>query len=125
MDKAAGDAVFAGTLNGFGALTVRTTETAADTTLARVARLTAEAQASRAPSERFIDRFARIYTPLVFAAALLLAVVPVLLGGGLDTWLYRALALLIVACPCALVISVPVAVVSVSLSALRVPSWLE
>ena len=112
VDKAAGDAVFAGTLNGFGALTVRTTETAADTTLARVARLTAEAQASRAPSERFIDRFARIYTPLVFAAALLLAVVPVLLGGGLDTWLYRALALLIVACPCALVISVPVAVVS-------------
>jgi Zn2+/Cd2+-exporting ATPase len=112
VDKAVGDAVFAGTLNAFGALTIRTTATASDTTLARVARLTAQAQASRAPSERFIDRFARIYTPLVFVAALLLAVVPVLLGGDLDTWLYRALALLIVACPCALVISVPVAVVS-------------
>ena len=80
VDKATGDAVFAGTLNAFGALTVRTTAAAADTTLARVARLTAEAQASRAPSERFIDRFARIYTPLVFAAALLLAVVPVAAG---------------------------------------------
>ena len=112
VDKGAGDAVFAGTLNAFGALTIRTTASAADTTLARVARLVAEAQGSRAPTERFIDRFARIYTPLVFVAALLLAVVPVLLGGDLDTWLYRALALLIVACPCALVISVPVAVVS-------------
>ena len=112
VDKEAGDAVFAGTLNAFGALTIRTTASAADTTLARVARLVAEAQGSRAPTERFIDRFARIYTPLVFVAALLLAVVPVLLGGDLDTWLYRALALLIVACPCALVISVPVAVVS-------------
>ena len=112
VDKEAGDPVFAGTLNAFGALTIRTTASAADTTLARVARLVAEAQGSRAPTERFIDRFARIYTPLVFVAALLLAVVPVLLGGDLDTWLYRALALLIVACPCALVISVPVAVVS-------------
>ena len=81
VDKGAGDAVFAGTLNAFGALTIRTTASAADTTLARVARLVAEAQGSRAPTERFIDRFARIYTPLVFVAALLLAVVPVLLGG--------------------------------------------
>jgi Zn2+/Cd2+-exporting ATPase len=112
VDRGVGDAVFAGTLNAFGALTIRTTATAADTTLARVARLVAEAQGSRAPTERFIDRFARIYTPIVFLAALLLAVVPVLLGGDVDTWLYRALALLIVACPCALVISVPVAVVS-------------
>ena len=112
VDKAAGDAVFAGTLNAFGALTVRTTAAAADTTLARVARLTAEAQASRAP-QRAVHRPLRadLHAARV-RAALLLAVVPVLLGGDLDTWLYRALALLIVACPCALVISVPVAVVS-------------
>src|SRR6185436_6819154 len=70
-------------------------------------------QGSRAPSERFVDRFARVYTPLVFAAALAVAVVPVVLfGASFDTWVYRALALLIVACPCSLVISVPVAVVS-------------
>src|SRR5204863_7789391 len=65
-----------------------------------------------APSERFVDRFARIYTPLVFAAALLTAIVPPLLGADWSTWIYRALALLIVACPCSLVISIPVAVVS-------------
>jgi Cd2+/Zn2+-exporting ATPase len=112
VDKEAGDDVFAGTLNAFGALTVRATAGAGDTALARIAELVAAAQGSRAPSERFIDRFARIYTPLVFLAALLLAVVPPLLGGELDNWLYRSLALLIIACPCALVISVPVAVVS-------------
>lgn len=112
VDKQAGDPVFAGTLNAYGALTVRVTSAAADSTLARVAQLVADAQGSQAPSERFVDRFARIYTPLVFIAALLVAVVPTLLGGELDTWLYRALALLIVACPCALVISVPVSVVS-------------
>jgi len=112
VDKDPGAEVLAGTLNAFGALTVRVTAAAGDTTLARVAQLVAEAQGTRAPSERFIDRFARVYTPLVFLAALLLAIVPPLLGGELDTWLYRALALLIIACPCALVISVPVAVVS-------------
>lgn len=112
VEKEAGDEVFAGTLNAFGALTVRVTAAAGDTTLARVARLVAEAQGSRAPAERFIDRFARVYTPLVVAAAVLVAVVPALLGGDPGTWLYRALALLIVACPCALVISVPVAIVS-------------
>jgi Cd2+/Zn2+-exporting ATPase len=112
VDKAVGSAVFAGTLNAQGALTVRVTKAARESTLARVAALVEEAQGSRAPSERFVDRFARIYTPLVFAAALVLVAVPVALGGELDTWLYRALALLIVACPCALVISIPVAVVS-------------
>ena len=112
VDKAAGDEVFAGTLNAFGALTVRVTAAAEDSTLARVARLVAEAQGSRAPAERFVDRFARVYTPLVFLAALLVAAVPTLLGGDADVWVYRALALLIVACPCALVISVPVSVVS-------------
>jgi Cd2+/Zn2+-exporting ATPase len=112
VDKAMGSTVFAGTLNAQGALTVRVTKAAEDSTLARVAALVEEAQGSRAPSERFVDRFARVYTPLVFAAALAVVVVPVALGGDLDTWLYRALALLIVACPCSLVISIPVAVVS-------------
>ncbi|WP_217913821.1 heavy metal translocating P-type ATPase [Miltoncostaea marina] len=112
VDKEPGDHVFAGTLNAYGALRVRVTSSAADSTLARLTQLVTEAQGSRAPSERFVDRFARVYTPLVFAAALLVAIVPPLLGGELDTWLYRALALLIVACPCALVISVPVSVVS-------------
>jgi Cd2+/Zn2+-exporting ATPase len=113
VDKQVGAAVFAGTLNAQGALTVRATKAAADSTLARVAELVEEAQGSRAPSERFVDRFARVYTPLVFAAALALIVIPVAaFGGDLDTWVYRALALLIVACPCSLVISIPVAVVS-------------
>ena len=112
VDKQPGDGVFAGTLNVQGALTIRATRVAADSTLSRVAALVERAQASRAPAERFIDRFARIYTPLVFVAAVSLATVPLAFGGDPDTWLYRALALLIVACPCSLVISVPVAVVS-------------
>ena len=112
VDKEPGDAVFAGTLNAHGVLRVRVTSVAADSTLARVAQLVADAQGSQAPSERFVDRFARTYTPMVFIAALLVAVIPSLLGGDIDTWVYRALALLIVACPCALVISVPVSVVS-------------
>jgi Cd2+/Zn2+-exporting ATPase len=112
VDKQPGDEVFAGTLNTTGSLVATASRVASDSTLSRVAALVEQAQASRAPAERFIDRFARIYTPLVFAAALLVATVPLAFGGELDTWLYRALALLIVACPCALVISVPVAVVS-------------
>ena len=106
------DEAFAGTLNAEGALTLRVSAASHDSTLARVAALVAEAQGTRAPAERFVDRFARVYTPLVFAAAIAVAVIPVLLGGAFDTWLYRALTLLIVACPCALVISVPVAIVS-------------
>jgi Cd2+/Zn2+-exporting ATPase len=112
VDKQPGDEVFAGTLNTTGSVVVKVSRPASDSTLSRVAALVEEAQGSRAPAERFIDRFARIYTPLVFAAALLVATVPLAFGGELDTWLYRALALLIVACPCSLVISVPVAVVS-------------
>jgi Zn2+/Cd2+-exporting ATPase len=112
VDKEPGSTVFAGTLNAQGGLTVRATKAAEHSTLARVAALVEQAQGSRAPSERFVDRFARVYTPLVFVAALAVLVVPVALGGDVDTWLYRALALLIVACPCSLVISIPVAVVS-------------
>ena len=113
VDKLPGDDVFAGTLNGHGALTVRVTRPAAESTLSRVAALVEAAQASRAPAERFIDRFARIYTPLVFAAALALATVPLAVRRRRSTPGPTArLALLIVACPCSLVISVPVAVVS-------------
>ncbi len=112
VEKGPGAELFAGTLNAFGAFTMRTTSGAADSTLVRIARLVSDAQGSRAPSERFVDRFARIYTPLVLLAALSVAVVGMLAGGTADTWIYRGLALLIVACPCALVISVPVGVVS-------------
>ena len=112
VDKAPGGRLFAGSLNQQGALHVRTTEDAAGSTLNRMVELVEQAQASRAPSERFVDRFARVYTPLTFVAAVLVAVVPIALGADASTWIYRALALLIVACPCSLVISVPVAVVS-------------
>jgi Cd2+/Zn2+-exporting ATPase len=118
--RRAGDAVLAGTVNAEGALEVEVTRAAADSTVARIARLVAQAQAQRSPAERFIDRFARWYTPAVVMLAILVVAVPVLLGDGslLNTpgggrgWLYRGLALLIIACPCALVISIPVTVVS-------------
>ena len=113
VDKEAGDAVFAGSLNGHGALRVRSTKPASDTTLARIIHAVEEAQASRAPSQRFVDRFARIYTPAVVLVAILIAVFPPLVGiGGWDTWIYRALTMLVIACPCALVISTPVSIVS-------------
>lgn len=113
VDKGPGDALFAGTINGAGALVVEVTRPAQDSALARIIRLVEEAQAQRAPSQRFVDRFARVYTPIVVVVAMLVATVPSLLGWGapLD-WMYRALTLLVIACPCALVISTPVAVVS-------------
>ncbi|HEX7243577.1 MAG TPA: heavy metal translocating P-type ATPase, partial [Longimicrobiaceae bacterium] len=113
VDKEPGAEVFAGSLNGEGALEVRSSKPASDTTLARIIHAVEEAQASRAPSQAFVDRFARVYTPAVVALALLVLVVPPLAGwGSWDTWIYRALALLVVACPCALVISTPVTIVS-------------
>ena len=113
VDKEPGAEVFAGTLNGEGVLEVRSARPAADTTLARIIHAVEEAQASRAPSQAFVDRFARLYTPAVVALALLVLVVPPLSGwGAWGTWIYRALALLVVACPCALVISTPVTIVS-------------
>lgn len=113
VDKEPGKEVFAGTLNGEGALEVRSTRSAEDTTLARIIHAVEEAQATRAPSQTFVDRFARIYTPAVVVAGIALAVVPPLLGlGPWGAWLYRALVLLVVACPCALVISTPVTIVS-------------
>jgi Cd2+/Zn2+-exporting ATPase len=113
VDVGPEDRVFAGSLNVHGALTITAQAAAAQSTLSRIAAMVAEAQCSRAPAERMIDRFARIYTPIVFATALSLAAIPPLLfGSDTGTWTYRALALLIVACPCSLVISIPVAVVS-------------
>ena len=112
VEKGLGDAVYSGSLNGQGGLLVEATKRAGDSTLQRVARLVEEAQASKAPSEQFVDRFSRVYTPIVVAAAVVLAVVPPVLGASFGEWFYRALALLIIACPCALVISTPVTVVS-------------
>jgi Cd2+/Zn2+-exporting ATPase len=120
VEKEPGSEVFAGTLNGEGALEVRSTKPAEDTTLARIIHSVEEAQASRAPSQTFVDRFARIYTPAVVTAAFLLAVIPPLVGlGAWGEWIYRALVLLVVACPCALVISTPVTVVSALAGAAR------
>ena len=113
VDKEPGATVFAGSLNAQGALQVRSTKPASDTTLARIIHAVEEAQASRAPSQTFVDRFARVYTPAVVVAAALIAVLPPLFGlGEWSTWVYRALTMLVVACPCALVISTPVTIVS-------------
>lgn len=109
--KQAGDGVFAGTVNGEAALTIRATTAPSDNTIARVVRLVEEAQESKAPTERFIDRFSRWYTPLVVVLAALVAVVPPLLfGAGWDEWVYKGLAILLIGCPCALVISTPAAI---------------
>ncbi|GJD94487.1 heavy metal translocating P-type ATPase [Methylobacterium iners] len=111
--KGVGDAVYAGSVNAEGALQVRVTREAADNTIARILHLVEEAQASKSPTARFIDRFSAIYTPLAFVAAILVAVVPpLLLGGEWATWIYRGLALLLIACPCALVLSTPAAIAS-------------
>ena len=111
-DKAAGDDCFAGTVNGPGALLLRVTHAAADSTLARVIHLVEEAQGSKAPAQLSVDRFAAFYTPAVIAGAVVLALGGSLLTGDAHTWIYRALTLLVIACPCALVISTPVSIVS-------------
>ena len=115
--KRSGDTVFAGTINGEAALKVRVTAAAEDNTIARVVRLVEEAQESKAPTERFIDRFSRYYTPGVVVVAALVAVVPPLAFGAVWTdWIYKGLAILLIGCPCALVISTPAAIAA-SLSA--------
>ncbi|QFT24339.1 putative cadmium-transporting ATPase [Pseudomonas sp. THAF187a] len=113
VEKRVGDPLFAGTINEAGSLEFRVTAAARDTTLARIIHAVEEAQGSRAPTQRFVDQFSRIYTPAVFAFALAVAVLPPLvIGGAWLDWIYRALVLLVVACPCALVISTPVTIVS-------------
>lgn len=113
VEKSPGDPVFAGTINEAGSFEYRVTAVASNSTLARIIHAVEAAQGSRAPTQRFVDQFARWYTPLVFALAIAVALLPPLLMGAawLD-WIYRALVLLVVACPCALVISTPVSIVS-------------
>ncbi len=120
IDKFAGDTVFAGTINGRGALDVKVTRLRRDTTLARIIHLVERAQAQRAPAQQLVERFARVYTPAVIALAVVLAVVPpIALGGGWHVWVYRSLVLLVVSCPCALVISTPVSIVAALAAAAR------
>ncbi|NSY19272.1 heavy metal translocating P-type ATPase [Neorhizobium sp. AL 9.2.2] len=109
--KGVDDVVFAGTINTDGALRVRVTAAAQDNTIARVVRLVEEAQEKKAPTERFIDRFSRYYTPGVVAVAALVAILPPLIAGGnWNEWIYKGLAILLIGCPCALVISTPAAI---------------
>jgi Cd2+/Zn2+-exporting ATPase len=119
VSKKAGAAVSAGTVNQGGVLEVETTATSGDSAVARMARLVEEAQGARSPSERWVDRFSRVYTPVVCVLALGIAVIPPLLGGDFHVWLYKALVLLVVACPCALVLSTPVTIVSALARAAR------
>jgi Cd2+/Zn2+-exporting ATPase len=113
VDVMEGAEVFAGTINGPGVLQVRVTRTSGDTALARIIGMVEEAQARRAPSQQLVDRFSAIYTPLVIIGAVLVAIVPPLfLAQPFADWFYRALVLLVVACPCALVISTPVSIVA-------------
>jgi Cd2+/Zn2+-exporting ATPase len=119
-EKRPGDEVFAGTINGRGALDVEVLRLRRDSTLARIIHLVESAQTQRAPSQAFVDRFARIYTPIVLTLAVLVAVVPPLMFQAQATdWFYRALVLLVISCPCALVISTPVSIVSSLAAAAR------
>lgn len=113
MDKAPGDEAFAGTINGRGAIELRVLRLGRDSRLARIIHLVETAQSRRAPVQSFVDRFARVYTPAVLALAVAVAVLPPLIAtGSLSVWVYRALVLLVIACPCALVISTPVSIVA-------------
>ncbi len=120
IEKQQGDSVFAGTLNQDGVLEIKVTKPFKDSTLSRIIHLVEEAQSQRAPVQQIVEKFARIYTPAVVIFAFLLAITPPLLWGGqFDVWFYRALVLLVISCPCALVISTPVTLVSALTNAAR------
>jgi Cd2+/Zn2+-exporting ATPase len=120
VEKGPGDEVFAGAINGRGALDVEVTRLRRDSTLARIIHLVEHAQSQRAPSQTFVDRFARVYTPIVLVLAVGVAVLPpVFADAAWSTWIYRSLVLLVISCPCALVISTPVSIVSALAAAAR------
>ena len=118
--KAEGAQVFAGTVNGDGSLEIESTKLAGETTLAQIIRMVGEAQSRRAPAEQWVDHFAQIYTPAILAVAILVAIIPPLITHQTwGDWLYRSLVLLVIGCPCALVISTPVSIVAALAAAAR------
>lgn len=119
VPKEEGSEVFAGTVNEEGAVEVETVKPFADSTLSQIAKMVGEAHARRSPSEQWVERFARVYTPVVLGGALLVALLPPVFGGEWSTWFYEALVLLVIACPCALVISTPVSIVAALVAAAR------
>ncbi len=120
VQKSPGDEVYAGTINGNGSLTVESTKPVSETTLARITRMVEEAQTRRAPSEQWVEKFAAYYTPAVMILAVLFLIVPpIVFGQSWGDWLYRALVLLVIACPCALVIGTPVSIVAALAAAAR------
>lgn len=119
ITKEVGSEVFAGTLNEDGAVEVQTVKPFAESTLSQIVKMVGEAHANRAPAEQWVERFARIYTPVVLVAAVLLALIPPLFTGEWGRWIYQSLVLLVIACPCALVISTPVSIVAGLVAAAR------
>ncbi|MBU4525516.1 MAG: heavy metal translocating P-type ATPase [Desulfomicrobium sp.] len=120
VTKSVGDVVYAGTINADGALEVETTKLSSESTLARIMRMVEQAQSRRAKAVQWVEKFAAVYTPVMVAVAILFAVVPpVFFGGAWDKWFYEALVILVISCPCALVISTPVSIVAALASAAR------